>query len=64
MIAQFGAHHHILNIDLVAVASGAAAGDDTVGLELINHTLGTEGGVHLADATLLYTHITVVEELL
>jgi hypothetical protein len=64
VVAQLAADHHILDIDVVAIATGTAAADDAVGVELINHSLGTKGGIDFADATLLYQHVTVVEQLL
>jgi hypothetical protein len=31
-------------------------------VELVDHALGAEGGIHLANATFLHQHITVVEK--
>ena len=62
VIAQLGTHYHVLHLDVIAVTTGTARGDDAVGVELIDHTLGTESGVHLADATLLDEHVFAVEE--
>ena len=62
MIGQLRAHHHVLNVHVVAISAGTAAGDDDIGMKLVNHTLGTKGGIHLADATLLYHHISVSKQ--
>jgi hypothetical protein len=53
VVAELGADDDILDVDVVAIASGTSAGDDAVGVELVDHTLGAECGIDLADATLL-----------
>ena len=64
VIAELSADDYVLHVDVVAIASGTAAGDDAVGVELVDHALGTQGGVNLTDATLLNQHVIAVEELL
>jgi hypothetical protein len=64
MVAEFRTDHNILDIDVVAVTTGTAAADDAVGVELINHSLSTERRIDLANATLLYQHVAVLEDLL
>ena len=62
VVAQLGAHHHILNVDVVAVAAGTTAGDDDVGTELADHLLSAQGSIHLADAALADLNAAVGEE--
>ena len=64
VISQFGTGHHVLHLHIVAVASRTSAGDDDIGMELVDHPLRTKGGIHLADAALLYSHVAVAEQLL
>jgi hypothetical protein len=53
-----------LYVDVVAITTGTAAGDDYVGVELIDHALGTKGGINLADTTFLHSYVVLTEELL
>ena len=62
MIGQLGTHHHILNADIVAIAASTTGGDNDIGVELVNHTLGTQSRIHLANATFLHQHITVSKQ--
>jgi hypothetical protein len=64
MIAKFCTDYNILDVDIVAIATGTTAADDAVGVELINHSLSTERRIDLANATLLYQHVAVLEDLL
>ena len=59
VIAQLGAHHHVLHVDVVAIPSGTTTGDNHVGMELIDHALSPQGGVHLAYSTLLHHHVSI-----
>ena len=52
VINKFRTGNDILHAEVVAVAAGAAAGDDGVGLVLANHLGRADGRVHLADAAL------------
>ena len=62
VVGEFGADYHVLHVDIVAIATSASAGDKDVGVKLVDYPLGSEGSVHLADATLFYAHISVVKE--
>ena len=64
MVDQFGADDDVLDVHVVAVAAGTTAADNHIGVKLIDHTLCTEGGVHLTDAALLDAYLTVCKELL
>ena len=64
MVAEFCADYDILDVDVVAIATGTATTDDAVGVELVDHPLGTKGCIDFADATLLHQHITVLKHLL
>ncbi len=63
MVTQLGADNDVLNVD-VAITSGATAGDDVIRVKLVNHTLGAECGIDLADATLLNKDFGSGKELL
>ena len=41
MVAEFCTDHNILDIDVVAVTTRTTAADDAVGVELVDHALGT-----------------------
>ena len=64
VVTELAANHYILNVDVVTIATGTTAADDAVGVELINHSLSTERRIDLANATLLYQHVAVLEDLL
>ena len=64
VIGKLSADDYVLNVDIVAVASGTTARNNTVWVELIDHALGAQGGIDLADATLLNQYVTTAEELL
>ena len=64
MIAEFLTHNDILHIDIIAVTTGTATGDNAVRMKLIDHTLGTQCRIHLADTTFLYQHITIPKDFL
>ena len=62
VVAQLGTCHYVLHVDIVAVASSTAGGDDVIGMHLIDHTLSTQGGIHLADAAFPDYHFVAVEK--
>ena len=64
VIAELAAHYDVLYLDVIAIATRTTAGDDAVGVELVDHLLGTKGRIDLADAAFAHQHIAVGEELL
>ena len=52
VIAQLRTDNNILDADALAMTTGTASGDDDLRMELVDETLGTEGGVDLTYAAL------------
>ena len=64
MVGSFTGHHHILHVNAVAVTPGASTRYNHIRLVTANHFCGSQGGIHFADATLLYNHTVWVEKVL
>ena len=64
VVAHLSTHHDIAHVDVVTVATSTATRHNHVGLVLAYHLGRSQGGIHLADTTLLHDHAVVTEQVL
>jgi hypothetical protein len=61
VVGELGTDDHVLYIDVVAIASGTASGDDYVGFMNADHLHCLYCGVYLADTTFLKDNLVFWE---